>query len=203
MLLSFALTSMPTQPRVSCWPKRFQVAHHSLVRGTERLPIEVQMNNRFYTQTKAGRFLAVCLLSFICVSGGNGCHSPDKPASSSFASVTITGNTPGQIRDAAIEVFRADGYKVTQREPSRLVFEKEGTRMNNVAYGSWVGGTPVWVRVKGSIAPAGEMTHRLQCTAFMVQDFGGPTEEEIPVTHFHRAPYQKLLDEVAKRLTQK
>jgi hypothetical protein len=123
--------------------------------------------------------------------------------SASFASVTITGNTPGQIGDAAVEVFKNDGYKVAQRNSDRLVFEKEGTKMNNFAYGSWIGDTPVWVRVKGSIVPAGEMTFRLQCTAYMVRDIGGSTEEEIAVSGLHRGQYQKLLDEVAKKLAQK
>jgi hypothetical protein len=153
--------------------------------------------NSFAARIILTQFLLVCVLA------GNGCQSSDKPGSASFASVTISGNTPGQIRDTAIEVFHDDGYKVARREPTRMVFEKEGTGMNNFAYGSWLGDTPVWVRVKASIEPAGEMTFRLQCTAYMVRDIGGSTEEEIKVSGLHRGAYQKLLDEVANRLTRK
>jgi hypothetical protein len=147
--------------------------------------------------------MPACFLLAVCLLPGIGCKSSDKSFSASFASVTISGSTPGQIRDVAIDVFRDDGYKVAQRDPSHLVFEKEGTKMDNFAYGSWLGDTPVWVRVKGAIVAAGEMTYRLQCTAYMIRDIGGSTEEEVALSGLHRGTYQKLLDEVARRLAQK
>src|SRR6266481_4345277 len=132
---------------------------------------------------------AFCLLA--------GCQSTDKPASASFASVVISGNTPGQIRDAAIEIFEDHAYKATQIDPERLVFEKEGSGMNNFAYGSWLAGDRVWVRVKADIVPVGEMAFRLQCHAYMVRDRGGATEEEVALSRLRSGPYQKLLEEVA------
>jgi hypothetical protein len=140
------------------------------------------------------------MLFIFCVLGA-GCHSTDQPASS-FASTTISGNTPGQIRDAALLVFREDGYRAAQLDPGALIFEKEGTRMNEIAYGNWLGDIPVWVRVKASVVPYGEMTYRLQCQAFMVRDRGTGAEEEVALGGLHRGPYQKLLDKVAQRLAQ-
>jgi hypothetical protein len=147
------------------------------------------------------RFLRGPLLLVICLCAGDGCQTSDKSVTASFASVTITGSTPRQIRNVAVQVFDDNGYKVAEREPTHMVFEKEGTRMNNLAYGTWLNDKPVYVRVKASVVSAGEKTYCLQCTAYMVQDIGTGTEEEIAVSYLHRKTYQKLLDDVAKRLT--
>lgn len=161
------------------------------------------MNKTSDTFGAASRRLLGQLLLALYVLAGNGCRSTDKPGSAGFASVVISGNTPGQISDAAIDVFRENGYKVAQTDPSRLYFEKQGSRMNNFAYGNWVGDTPVWIRVKAGIVPMADVTFRLRCSAYMVRDIGGSTEEEIALSKFQRGPYQKILDEVAKRLAQK
>jgi hypothetical protein len=145
-------------------------------------------------------FWPIALLAMVCVAGA-GCHSTGQPASS-FASTTISGNTPGQIRNAAMAVFREDGYRASQLDPGAMIFEKEGTKMNEIAYGNWLGDIPVWVRVKASVVSYGEMTYRLQCQAFMVRDRGTGAEEELALSGLHRGPYQKLLDKVAQRLAQ-
>jgi hypothetical protein len=146
------------------------------------------------------RLLRHVLVAF-CLVAASGCRSTDKSASGGFASVMISGNTPGQIRNKTVEVFRADGYKVARSDPDHMIFEKEGSGMNNFAYGNWVGDTLVWVRVKASVVAAGEMTFRLQCRAYIVRDIGGSTEEEIPLSGFRKGPYQKLLEEVARRFS--
>ncbi|HRT10777.1 MAG TPA: hypothetical protein P5233_20525 [Candidatus Paceibacterota bacterium] len=139
--------------------------------------------------------LAVSLAVFL-----GGCSSPEKGSSNGFASVTIRGNTPGQISEAAIAVFTEAGYTVVVPGRTRLVFEKQGSSMNNLAYGSWLGDTPVWIRVRASVVPAGEATYRLECRAWMVRDHGANLEEEVKVSSLARGTYQKLLDEVARRL---
>jgi hypothetical protein len=144
-------------------------------------------------------FLGCILLAF-CTLAGGGCKSTSKPASASFASVTITGNTPGQISGVAVDVFHANGYKVAQREPDNLVFEKEGSKMNNFAYGNWLGDVPVWIRVKAAVVQIGEMTYRLQCSAYMVRDIRSSTEEEVALSNLRSGPYQKMLDDVGARL---
>jgi len=113
--------------------------------------------------------------------------------------VTISGNTPGQIRAATIEVFQENGYAVGQNDPTGLVFEKQGSGMNNFAYGSWIGDTPIWIRVKASIVPTEEMRCRLQCTAYIVRDRGSAAEEELALSKIHKSKYQKLLEQVVKR----
>ena len=143
----------------------------------------------------------IAVLWLLCLISA-GCHSTSQTASN-FASTTISGNTPGQIRDAAVSVFQADGYQAIRIDPAGLIFEKEGSRMNEIAYGNWLGDIPVWVRVKASVVSAGEMVYRLQCQAFMVRDRGTGAEEEVALSSLHRGAYQKLLDKVAQQLAQK
>ena len=140
--------------------------------------------------------LVVCLCGVLA----SGCKTTNKPESARFASVEIRGNTPGQIHDMAVEVFREHGYKVTNDKLTRFYCEKEGSQMSNIAYGNWVGDVPVWVRVKVAIEDVVESTYRLQCHAYMVRDRGGSTEEEIEISNMRSGPYRKLLEEVARRL---
>ena len=145
------------------------------------------------------RILVMFLLT-VGISGlaGAGCHSAKPGAANGFASVEITGNTPGQISAVAVEVFEAHGFKTTRRGIDNLVFERKGTTMDNVAYGGWMGS--VWVRVKVSAAPVAETVCRLKCSAYFVQDKGSALEEEQLMKHAHRSEYQKLLEEVKQRL---
>lgn len=136
--------------------------------------------------------ITVCL----CVCCWTGCSSTGKRAAVGFASVEIQGNTPGQIHDAAVEVFQKSGFQVANQGFDTMVFEKQGTKWGNFAYGDW--DSPVWVRVKASIIPVSDAVFRLQCDAFMIRDRGGATEEQVAC--FRSRPYQKLMDEVAERL---
>ena len=150
--------------------------------------------------------LSAWILPFVCVAGlisWVGCSSTEKTATGGFASVVISGNTPGQIRDVAVAVFGENGYKTVDSSPDNLVFEKQGSHMNNFVYGSWLSDEPVYIRVKAAVLPAGEMRSRLECRAYMVRDAGGSTEEQLNLSNVHKGTYQKLLDEVAKRLAPK
>src|SRR2546421_768191 len=48
----------------------------------------------------------------------------------------------------SLAVFHDHGYKAPVATLAKMVFEKEGTSMDDAAYGNWMGGTPVWIRVK-------------------------------------------------------
>jgi hypothetical protein len=142
------------------------------------------------------------LLFVLCLLGcaGTGCRSTGGSSSQPFASVEIRGHTPGQIHDVALEVFREHGYKLTQPGPTRLVFEKPASKMDNLAYGNWVGDTPIWVRIKVAIVPFTEAVFRLQCEAFLVRDKGSTVAEEIQISRVRARPYKKMLEATARRL---
>jgi hypothetical protein len=125
------------------------------------------------------------------------CKSLDKPASASFASVRIQGHTPEQIRAATVVVFEQDGYAATDIRHAEMIFEKEGSRWDQIAYGSWVNDAPVWLRVKASVVPLTGESYRLQCQAYMVRNKGDPlAEDQVRMRNNHSKPYQQLLDKV-------
>jgi len=123
-----------------------------------------------------------------------------KPASASFASIVIDGHTMDEIRNAAGEVFQADGYTVMVRG-NEMKFEKEGSRMAQLAYEGFADSGPVNVRVLASIVQLSQTSYRLQCQAFIVKSPGDPVfEEVIKLQNVRSRPYQDLLDKVAKKL---
>ncbi|HEV2209457.1 MAG TPA: hypothetical protein VG167_11815 [Verrucomicrobiae bacterium] len=138
-------------------------------------------------------FLPVLLLVL------TGC-STEKPESKRYASVVVQGNTPGQIAAAATQVLHENGYSPVQVEPPNLVYEKRGNRWAQIKYGSAIDDTPIFVRVKVAIVPAGEAQFRLDAHAYYVWDKGGPTEQEITSNLPRSGPIQKMLEEIVRRL---
>lgn len=127
-----------------------------------------------------------------------------KPAGASFASVVIKDRTPEEICQATSAVFQEDGFKTGVLLPSNMVFQKEGTRGQSLAYGGVVDttyGSVTMVRVKASIVDLGAKGQRLQCQAYMVRNAGESVfEDETRLLNIHGGKYQGLLNQVAKRL---
>ena len=125
-----------------------------------------------------------------------GCKSMDQPNSASFASVRIQGHTAEQIRAATVVVFQQNGYLAVGGR-SEMVFEREGSRWDQIAYGGFVDDASVWVRVRVSVVPLSEGVFRLQCQAFKVRDKGDSVfEQQVRLKNNHSKPYQALLDKV-------
>jgi hypothetical protein len=150
------------------------------------------------------RALLPGLLTLLCAVLVSGGCSLGKPASASFASVVIANRSVEQIQQTTTAVFQGDGYSAFPGSGNTLVFDREGTRANNLAYNGLVGthyGAQTIVRVRTDIVDLGGGSFRLQCQAFMVRNANDSFfEEEQRLANFRSGPYQKLLDEVAKRL---
>ena len=145
--------------------------------------------------------LALAVLTVVMGLPGAGCKSLDQPASASFASVEISGHTADQIRAATVVVFQQDGYSSQNLKRKEMVFEKEGSRWDQIAYGDWVISGGVWIRVKAAVVPLADGRYRLECTAYRLTNKGTPTfEEEVRFTNARSKPFQALLDKVAQQL---
>jgi hypothetical protein len=140
--------------------------------------------------------LAICLGLSLCV----GCSSTPKPDSDPLAYVEIHGQPHEKVADMAAQVFHDHGYTVTRNGWAHLVFEKQGSTMNDIAYGDWLDGR-LWVRVKVSVVEVSPNTCRLECEAFLLRGRGHALEEEIRINKLHSHKYHQLLKEVAKRLS--
>ena len=155
--------------------------------------------------TKLTKSLGFLALSLVCGLLSAGCRSMSQPASASFASVTIKGKTAEQILGATMVLFGENGYQAAASSQG-LIFQKEGTRGNTIARDGLVAtqaGARTLVRVRADVVDVGGGSHRLQCQAYMVSGAGDVFfEEEHRLANFRRGPYQKLLNEVARRLKQ-
>ena len=153
---------------------------------------------------KLNTLLKFLSLTLACGLAGAGCHL-GQPASASFASVTISGKSAGEIRDATIAVFRENGYQVFASSHG-LTFEKEGTKANSISRDGLVGshyGAVTIIRVRAELVDLGNGAQRLQCQAYMVSGAGDAFfEDEHRLANLRSGPYQDLLDEVDKRLKQ-
>lgn len=95
-------------------------------------------------------------LALACGLVGAGCHL-GQPASASFASVTISGKSAGEIRDATDAVFRENGYQVFGSGQG-LIFEREGTKANSISREGLVGshyGAVTIIRVQAELVDLG------------------------------------------------
>jgi hypothetical protein len=140
------------------------------------------------------------LLAALLAVGGGGCAST--PASASFASVTIHGHSAEEINHTTTQVFRDAGYSGGGEDGPKMVFQREGSLMSNLAYEGAVHtyyGAKMYVRVRTELVSLGEDSHRLQCQAHMVHG-DGFLQDEQRMTYIRRGPYQKLLNDVAKQL---
>jgi len=131
-----------------------------------------------------------------------GCQSLTVPASATFASVKISGHTPQEVMAETVKVFENEGYRTISSTEQETVFEREGTRWDQIAYGDHVGKDQAVVsRVKAEIVDLGGGVYRLQCNAYMVSDVGTTFEDEEKVGALRRGAYRALLDKVIQRLT--
>lgn len=146
---------------------------------------------------------AISCLFLILLIAAAGCKSMDQPGSASFASVLISNHSLEEIQNTAMQVFHENGYAGRVIGPGQNLFEKEGTRANDIAYNGIVNthyGARTVVRVRTELVDLGGGSYRLQCQAFMVRNAGDSFfEEQTRLTKLRSGRYQDLLNEVAKR----
>jgi hypothetical protein len=129
-----------------------------------------------------------------------GCQSAKQPGSTSHASVQIQGRSVAEIQSTATIVFSEEGYALTLATPHEMVFERPGTRRDAAKWGGW-SGQGVTMRVKVQLSEQVNGGQLLQADAYAVQNSDDPFfQTESRNILLNRRPYQKLLDQVAKRL---
>jgi len=139
------------------------------------------------------------LLAF-CLAGLVGCQSAKQPGSTSHASVQIQGRTVAEIQQTTTAVFREEGYGLALSSPSEMIFERPGSRRDALKWGGWAG-QGVTMRVKVRLSEMLDDNCLLQADAYAVQNSDDPFfQTESRNILLNRRPYQKLLNEVAKRL---
>jgi len=129
-----------------------------------------------------------------------GCSSFTSPVSGSHAGVTIKGHDVTEVVLMTREVFADHGYALAGAETDRMIFERPGTKGEQVKYGSF-GSTSVVMRAKVDIQEMGPDTFYLRCDLFSVRDAGqSMLEDETRMVLVNSKSYQSIMDEVSARL---
>ena len=154
------------------------------------------MNTKMQFHNSLARMLALGAVLLV------GCRSAQQPGSMSHASVQVQGHSVAEIQQTATEVFRAEGYALTLATPGEMVFERPGSRRDAAKWGGW-SGQGVTMRVKVGLSKMTDGGYLLEADAYAVQNSDDPSfRTESRNILLNRRPYQKLLDEVARRLKQ-
>jgi len=153
------------------------------------------------TGRRAGAFRpATWLATFFALALSVGCASLQSPTSGSHAAVTITGHGVTEVVLTTREVFAAHGFTLARAEPDRMIFERPGTKGEQVKYGSF-GSSAVVVRAKVDLQEMGPESFFLRCNVFTVRDAGQSVlEDETRMMLMSAKSYQAMLDEVKAQL---
>ena len=153
--------------------------------------------------TRLRRFLAALGLTLTVAMLLPACKSPHvapgTPDDGSLGSVFITNTTRVAITDVAFNVFRDNGFMLKTSDRTDMVFERQGTKWDTLAYGGWF--ESIWIRVRLAISAYEVGVFRLSCKVYRVDGRGDFTiGEEKLVSRRSAEYYQGLLNQVRTRI---
>ena len=116
------------------------------------------------------------------------------------AAVNVSAASRFDVMDAIERVFNEAGYRISSRTFDSVTFDKEGTRMDRVLHGNWMGGDVV-ERARVVVVDRGSGRYRIRCTPQIVRDADDDafedTHRRMQLVSFH---YSGLLRQVKKGL---
>jgi len=143
---------------------------------------------------------AITVLFGLLSLGGAGCQSTSAPGANSLASVTITNRTLEEIAASTQVVFTRNGFQGTRSGALQFTFQQPASRMDNLAYGSFVNPN-LTVRALVNFEKLGEGLTMVVCSARLVADAGNAVfEDDYRVRRLGSGRYQKILDEIKAQL---
>jgi hypothetical protein len=129
-----------------------------------------------------------------------GCSSARSSGSASHGGVTIRGHDIAEVVVTTREVFQEHDFRLARAETDRMIFERPGSKAEQVKYGSF-GSTTVTIRAKVDVQDMGADTFFLRCDVFSVRDAGQSVlEDETRLILISAKSYQAIMDEIAARL---
>ena len=114
------------------------------------------------------------------------------------AATTVRAASRFEVMDAIERVFRDAGYRISKQTFDTVTLDKEGTRMDRVLHGNWMGGE-VTERARVVIVDRGGGRYRIRCTPQVVRNADDDAFEDahrrMRLVSFH---YSGLLRKVKK-----
>lgn len=149
------------------------------------------------------RFPSVLLITLLSFAFLVACKSPKvapgTPDDGSLASVFVTNSTRSAVSDVVFNVFRENGFMLKSSLQSDLVFERQGTKWDTLAYGGWF--ENIWIRARVVVSIYEPGVFRVACKAYRVDGRGDiSTGEEKSLPRTNAGYYQGLLNQVRTRI---
>jgi len=146
-------------------------------------------NNLVYT-------LALIGLSWLLA----GCQSLNEPDTGNLASVEITGQPMSNVQAATTSVFTANSFTGGPIGPNEFSFMRPGSRMDQIAYGSYMFKRPVMVKVNVTTTQRTADVIVVACKAWLMEEDPDPVfQDSHKVGIFSRGTYEDLLQQVQQQ----
>ena len=146
---------------------------------------------------------ALLLLLALCAASLLGCTTANQLNSSGFGAAIVKGRSEAEIRQVTKVVFAENGYSLASEGAEYLVFDRPGSQRDALKWGGW-DGAGVVIRAKVKMTRLAEVSYSLQLDMVAVHDAGqGIMESENPMMTLNKRPYNRLMDEIGKRLKTK
>jgi len=114
--------------------------------------------------------------------------------------VVIYNQKTEKIIAATTGVFLSQGFVKRSETKTQAVFDREGTSMQNFAYGSWMEGN-IWEKVTVSVEPYGKGANLLEAKVQRVSNKNDDFfSESKTLSKRARKPFQGMLDQIANQL---
>jgi len=147
-----------------------------------------------------GNLMAVALAGALGLCA-TGCQSFNGPPPGNLASVTITNKAMADVATATAAVFAVHGFKGGQTGPGQFTYNRLGSRINNLAYGSYMFEEAVTVKVQVTLQQLTPNSILVGCKAWLVEaDNDSVFEDSHKVRPIRKWPYDQLLKDIQTQL---
>jgi len=114
--------------------------------------------------------------------------------------VVVYNQKPEKIIDVSTQVFVSQGFSTISSSEEEAVYERKGTTMQNMAYGSWMEGG-IWEKATLKVEPYGQGSSLLEAKIVRVSNKNDDFfAESKPMSKRARKPFQELLNKIASQL---
>jgi len=130
-----------------------------------------------------------------------GCQTFNGPPPGNLATVTITNRPMADVANATAAVFATHGFEGGQIGPGQFTYNRLGTRLNNLAYGSYMFEEVVTVKVQVTLQQETPNAILVGCKAWLVEGENDPVFEDAhKVRPIRKWPYEQLLKDIQREL---
>ena len=133
----------------------------------------------------------------------NGCSSFTTDSPSYLTYVTIYNQPDAAIMQATTNVFASHGFSGGKIDSGQCVFQRPGTRADNLIYGNAMFDEKVILQVTVQFDHIDSHATVVGCNAALVQEAGDPFfADNHPIHRLGKSPYKRMLQEIQAKLSQ-